>query len=94
MSRSPVIFTILMLLIFVSDCFATNNQYMVVKGFLMTCLGNYPSLPCQQMNIINGELTMEMFANNVTRYLNDGWVATGGVFVDRPYVYQALVKNS
>jgi hypothetical protein len=79
---------------FISDCFATNAQYMVVKGLIITCRRNYPVLQCEQMNMIEGELTMEMFANNVTKYLNDGWVATGGVHVDRHFVYQALIKNS
>jgi hypothetical protein len=84
----------IMFISFVSVCFATKNQYMVVKGLITYCHRNYPSLPCMQMNVIEGELTMEMFANNVTSYLNDGWVVTGGIVVDRPWVYQALIKNS
>jgi hypothetical protein len=92
MSRYSLIYTLL--IVFVSICFGSNNQYMVVKGLIITCRRNYPVLQCQQMNIIEGELTMEMFANNVTSYLNDGWIVAGGISIDRPYVYQALIKNS
>jgi len=89
-----VIFSMIVLISFVSDCFAAKNQYMVVKGLITYCHRNYPTLPCDQMKIVEGEQTMDMFVDNVNSYLNDGWVATGGIVVDRPWIYQALVKNS